>query len=70
MLLGQLNCTEDCIKLGKHITKEQVVVLKRNEILCTMSAHKWQRLGDFNTAMIMAVKAQFCSETIHFSKFD
>lgn len=67
MLLAKLNSTPDCIKLGKHLTMEQAVELKRLREICVISSEKWLNIEHWGLSGIMATKSQFCRETIQSS---
>ena len=67
MLSDNLNCTEDALKMGIELTKEQALeLLKERNILGHESIIKTDN-QDLEEALKLATKAQFCREAIEVS---
>jgi len=67
LIINKLKSTDDCIRIGKLLTINDVIELNNTRKILIASAKKWQESKAWDISMIMATKAQFCREVIEHS---
>ena len=67
LIINKLKSTDDCARIGRSLTPDDIRELTNTRKTLITSVEKWQEEEAWDIAMIMATKAQFCREAIEHS---